>query len=135
MKPSQLPKREHDDFGEGHFKAGRGKRKHQGQDYIAFPGMPIHAQTAGKVERVGYPYKNDFVYRLIVVKDIAGKHWRYMYVHPVVHKGDVVTEGMLLGYAQDVAKKYITNDRYMFNHLHLDIKHNGEFIDPVSVVA
>ena len=51
--------RKSDKWGQGHFGAPRGSRKHNGIDIVTQLGTPILSPIEGKVIRISYPYASD----------------------------------------------------------------------------
>lgn len=116
--PITNPKREHDNWGDGHFAASRSGRPHMGRDYEFSIGEVVRCPVAGTVGRLGYPYSGNSEYRLIEVLTHDHKMiWRFFYVNPTVRAGALVDAGDVIGVAQDIQKKY---DRQMTNHVHVE---------------
>ena len=113
-------KREQDDWGSGDFAASRGGRLHLGRDYLCSPGDAIRAPMEGRVVRIGYPYADAPEYRLVEL--LTGRVlWRFFYVKPVVLQGEFVTMAKVIGHAQDISKKYKSENRGpMGNHVHVE---------------
>lgn len=113
-------KRGLDDWGSGAFGASRGSKVHRGRDYLRQPGEAVRAPMEGRVVRIGYPYPNNMHFKLIEV--LSGSIlWRIFYVKPCVVKGEFVTEGKILGHAQDISGKYVRSTRGpMGNHIHVE---------------
>jgi len=125
-----LPHRGTDDFGNGEFGAPRGNRTHKGIDYACYPGTEIHSTVYGEVTKLGYPYADALQFRYVEITDNEGLKHRFFYVEPNVDFGDRVLQGDVIGYAQDIAGHYNTEDRYMKGHIHYEILSNGEPINP-----
>ena len=120
-----------DPTGNGWFGASRsGGRKHQGTDYCAKPGEKIFACESGKV-RIGYPYRTSKKMKLVEITNDKYQI-KQMYVAPIVNNGQMVTEGEIIGYAQDVANYH--NSPKMKNHVHIEIRKNGVLINPETVI-
>jgi hypothetical protein len=113
--------RESDAWGGGKFGDSRLGRMHKGIDYLAAPGECVRCPVNGVVRRIGYPYSDTQEYRLIEI-DTGGAWVRVFYVEPDVHTQDYVVIGDLLGYAQDIAKRYNQPLREMKNHVHLEVR-------------
>jgi len=115
-----------DAWGGGSFGDPRGDRKHAGIDYLAAPGESVHSPCDGSVRRLGRCYVDDDRYRLVELSasDTYGDlvYVRLLYVDPIVHPDETVYIGDCLGYAQDVAAKYSTDDKKMLNHVHMDVR-------------
>ena len=127
---SRLPKRGTDPMGDGAFGARRGGRTHRGIDYACPPGFEILANESGTVTKLGYPYADDLSYRYVQVTDDLGDAHRYFYVEPVVELHAYVNEGDVIGISQDICARNGYGERGMKNHIHYEIRRNGEFIDP-----
>ena len=127
-------KRGKDAQGSGAYGAPRGSRKHKGLDYWCKPGTRVYSAISGRVTRLGYPYKGNRELRLIEIEtDNYGRQGeliRYMYIQPVVMKGDKVLAGDLLG----VVQKHPAVDRGMKPHVHVDVRQmvnkRRKFVDP-----
>lgn len=103
--------------GSGEFGAKRGLRLHKGIDLEYFPDEPVTAEISGYVNRIVLPYANDFDYTGLEVK---GKYfiWHCMYITPLEGiVGNMVKEGDIIGYAQDIRKRY-QQSSHMLNHTH-----------------
>lgn len=130
MIKATLPMRKCDDFGCGHYGASRGSRRHKGIDYACYPDTEIYPVIRGKVTKIGYPYADDLSYKYIQVTDEHNKDWRYFYIEPYVEVGDFVSPSNAIGKCQDLKLRYET----ITNHVHLEIKENGEYINPEDIV-
>lgn len=123
-----LPIRGLDKHGSGYYGAPRGSRVHNGIDYACPPESEIHPTCPGKVSKHGWAYsdpkKSD--YRYVQVTDVQGYNHRYFYIDAAVDLGVYVTEETVIGTAQDLTKIYpgITN------HVHYEIKKEGDYFDP-----
>lgn len=129
-KAIQMPKRRGcDDFGCGHYLAPRGGRLHQGEDFRYKPGKPVRAFRDGVVTKHGWPYFGDTDYTLIQVSE-NGVDMQYHYVVPALPIGSPVEKGQIIGYAQDIARKYNRPGKTMINHVHYQVKVNGQIQNP-----
>jgi len=123
-------RRKCDAWGCGHFGASRGKRDHNGIDFLAEKGSYVFSPIAGVVSKFGFPYadikKRKFRYVEVVDKD--GYRHRFMYVkpNPVLDIGSEVKVGMKLGRCQHIAEAMPG----MGNHVHYEIKHGNRYVDP-----
>ncbi len=123
-----------DKFGSGHYGASRGYRLHTGIDLAAYAGSEVYSITSGRVSKIGYPYspvdkeKGHLRYVEVHPDKGSGFSFRYFYISPTVAVGDVVTALTVLGIVQDLTVIYpgITN------HMHFEVKIDGEFVDPWS---
>jgi len=114
--------RTQDDYGNGSFGAPRGTHTHQGIDF-----MPqVHAVSAGKVTKIGYPYGDDLSYRYVQITDLKGLDVRYFYINPGVEKGDEINAGQVIGTLQDLGKRYPN----ITPHFHFEVKLKGKVVDP-----
>lgn len=112
-----------DSEGDGAFAARRGNRIHNGVDYEFYAGEAVPAPVSGRVSRIGYCYDDDLSYRYIEIASLNRKAIvRLLYVAPGVHRGDFVTEGDIVGRAQDIAARYSPR---MQNHVHCAV-----WVDP-----
>lgn len=115
-----------DSEGHGAYGAPRGHRLHKGKDYEATPGQIVYAPIEGTVERYARPYADDNNYSGLVIQ---GEHARIkmFYVNPQVEQGDEVKAGQVVGFAQDISKKYGSD---MAPHVHLEFETiNPELFD------
>lgn len=128
--------RTQDKWGAGHWLAPRdnGKRKHLGVDYVNNVGEAITAFEGGEVTKIGYPYRQDddqkAHFRYCEVSAPSGRVWRYFYCEVLVDVGQCVEKGQVLGAAQDLSAVW----EGMTQHCHVDIKFNGERIDPTCLI-
>lgn len=121
-----------DKHGEGHYGAPRGTRTHRGIDIACYGGSVIKSPHHGRVTKISYPYnpkdlkKGHLRYVQITEKD--NHLCRYFYVSPSVSVGDLISPGDIIGIAQGLLKIYpgITD------HIHYEVIHNGNYIDPIK---
>jgi peptidoglycan LD-endopeptidase LytH len=118
-----------DSQGKGYYGASRGARIHYGVDFVAKPGEPVRAFMAGKVSKVGYPYADKLQFRYVEVRRVNGDNLRYFYVNPTVQEGDDISQGEMLGTAQELPYEGITQ------HYHFEVKSQGEFVDPIKYLG
>ncbi|WDO13050.1 M23 family metallopeptidase [Flavobacterium sp. WW92] len=107
-----------DPFGCGSFGAGRGERKHQGEDFTVSPGESIFSPISGTVTRFPFPYGNDLSYTGIEIKN-SEHEIKIFYMTPTVKIGQAIAAGQVIGKAQDIAKKYGAS---MTNHIHVELR-------------
>lgn len=100
------PTRCRDRYGAGYFGASRGKRKHNGVDFVIQPGTQVCAFQRGTVTKLGYCYAKHPQYRYVEITDSRGYRCRYFYVCPAVSDGSDIDRGSPLGTAQDLAPLY-----------------------------
>jgi len=125
-----LPDRGTDDYGSGEYGASRGNRTHNGVDFAVAEGTTILAPATGKVTKIGYVYSDDMSYLYVQITDGIGAHHRIFYVDPEVKLGDqVFGQVSRIGSAQNISNRY-TERGVMKNHVHYEIKFNGEFVEP-----
>jgi hypothetical protein len=117
-----LPQRHNDAWGCGDFGAPRGSHTHRGVDYCCYPDTAIQSHVTGKVTKLGYPYSDDYSFRYVEVTDDANLRHRFFYVKPGVEVGDEITEGMTLGWSQDISGRYRDPKKApMLNHCHYEV--------------
>lgn len=122
----ELPVRQPDKYGEGHWQASRGRRKHNGIDYVVKGGDRVYSPCEGRVTKHGYPYADDLTYQYVQITDANGDHHRLFYVYPLGRVGRWLLKGEFCGYAQSLQHRYpgITD------HVHYEIKRGSEYIEP-----
>lgn len=101
----------------------RNGRMHTGVDFAAPAGTKIYAWKAGKVIQASWSgsYGN-----FIVIQHNDGTISRYAHCSGYAcSKGDVVSKGQVIGYVG-------TTGNSTGNHLHLEIKVNGNFVNPLN---
>jgi murein DD-endopeptidase MepM/ murein hydrolase activator NlpD len=127
-------------MGDGSFGSSRGldgdgnPRLHRGEDYVCTEGTLILSTVDGKVSKIGYPYSNG-IYRYVEVIDENEFCHRFFYVDGAVPPGAEVKEGDVIGTAQAITARVGSNGKTygsqgMKNHIHYEIKKDGEFYDP-----
>ena len=111
-----------DCWGSGAYGASRGDRTHKGVDVVASPNQPIKSLTYGTVSRLGwcydwgkYPTRRHL--RLVVV-ELDGNEFTYMYCSPSVCRGDAVKPGTILGTGQNLQPHF----KGITPHFHFEIK-------------
>ncbi len=122
-----------DPMGSGEFGAPRGGRDHMGTDYLGVPGQTILWVCGGKVVKIGYPYSDDLRFRYVAFKTAEGHYVRQLYVNPdewaVV--GNEIIAGREAGILQALHGRY----PQIKNHCHVDIKLDGHWVDPETVIV
>lgn len=126
-----------DDWGEGHFGAGREQRKHKGVDIVTTPGETVVSPVNGTYVRPANPYTDDLRYSGVMIKADDGSEVKMFYISPApdLKPGDRVEAGKTpIGSSQDITQKYPAtgNKRPITNHVHIQIKKKGKFIDPTK---
>lgn len=101
-------------------------RAHNGVDYAAPTGTPIHATADGTVEYIGTQrgYGN-----VVILKHHSGYSTLYAHQHKFaagLKKGDAVDQGQLIGYVGSTG--WATGP-----HLHYEFRINDKPVDPLSV--
>ncbi len=122
--------RKSDKMGSGNFGSSRdgGIRKHNGIDIVNEPNFPVYALHDGIYTRQNQPYKKDFSYTGLDIKDINGNTNRYFYVTPTISIGANVQKGDIIGYSQNISAKYSPD---MTNHYHFEVRdNNNKVINP-----
>lgn len=136
-----MSKRVLDDWGHGHYGASRGGRPHNGQDFMCNPDVKIQTHIAGEITKYGFCYKPEpgkTSYRYVEVTDKDGYRHRFFYCTLARSQvGQNVFVGDIIGYCQDISKRYRfeadskDNNRYMINHVHYEVKTpKGNFTNP-----
>jgi hypothetical protein len=115
-----------DEAGLGHHGAPRGKRKHNGTDFMCTPGQNVFSPISGKVERLSRPYADDSDYSGIVIGN-EKMTVQLFYLDPSIGVGAEVDMGDIIGIAQDISKKHGGG---MKPHIHLRIVD----IDPMELI-
>lgn len=129
IAPKVAEPRGTDRWGQGHFGAPRGDRKHEGVDYEMPVGSAVLALTAGRVTRTGYAYADDMSYRYVEVTDQHKYRLRYFYVAPTVKIADNVLPGDPLGRLQDLGRRYVG----ITPHVHFEVyEPGGGRLDPAE---
>jgi Peptidase family M23 len=122
-----------DTGGCGHFGASRsGGRTHKGIDILCIPNLEVFAPFDCLVERKVDPY-GDNKYDGLQLLNNLGFELKIMYFEPLEGiVGHEVKQGEILGYCQDISKKY---GSHVPPHLHIELKNTeGVRIDPTAVL-
>lgn len=101
-------------------------KQHDGVDFAAPTGTPIHAASDGVVESVG---RSGGYGNLVVLKHSGGYTTSYAHMSRFaagVHKGSKVKQGEVIGYVG--ATGWATAP-----HLHYELRHNKKPLDPLKV--
>ena len=111
----------------GAYRSAHPTIPHRGQDYFAEPGEPVYSPISGKV-RIAKPYKTDSRYSGV---EVTGAKFatKTFYIDPVVSGGEMVVKGQLIGYTQDLSKKYGASFLAQ-NHVHIEVRENGILRNP-----
>ena len=118
-----------DPFGCGSFGAKRATHIHQGIDLLVNENEPIFAPFDGVVLRFAIPYKDDNKYKGLLLKN-GNFEVKIFYFLPIVNKGEKIKKGQIIGFAQNIAKKYSSK---MQNHVHVEVAENGITINPTNL--
>ena len=107
-----------DPAGSGHYGAPRGKRKHDGIDFLCKPGQTVSCPIeTGLVVRLAYPYETTKYGGLLIKnKHLAIKIF-YLDPWPGII-GTLISRGDPIGIAQDITERY---GGQMRPHLHLAV--------------
>jgi hypothetical protein len=105
-----------DPDGDGHHKAKRGMRLHDGIDFVCDPGQSILMPIDGVVDSISYPYADKTYKGVLITSDRMDiKMW---YFDPYGGSlGEFVEAGRIIGRAQDISEKH----HGMTPHIHLRI--------------
>ena len=110
-----------DRHGSGAWQAPRGKRRHNGEDFICESGDHIESHINGKVTKIGYPYSPTNMdkghLRYVEVTDSNKSRVRYFYIFPTAVIGQDIKKGDILGISQDLTNIY----QGITQHYHLEI--------------
>ncbi len=123
--------RGYDPQGAGHYGASRGKRAHNGVDFVCAIDEEVTALSSGVVTKIGYPYNPGLItkghFRYVEIKDNIGLRCRYFYIMPHVSLGDTVQIGDVIGQSQKLTKVY----QGITQHFHFEVKtKQGRFVNP-----
>ena len=144
LSPTPDQQTRKDGHGEGAFGVSRdkGKRKHNGIDLVAPPGTAITSPVDGTVVTPFDPYPNDpeksGKLKAIRIETKDGHLVDVLYVDvdaAKLKRGTTINKGDPLGPAQDLSSVYPPTDKGpMTNHVHLQIKKDGIYIDPTPLL-
>ena len=100
--------------------------------FLLLKAMRFFVKLAATLQRLAFPYnpsdKKKGHLRYVEVTDIDSRKHRYFYVDPSVKYGDLIKPAMKIVVAQDLDSIYKT----MKNHVHYEVKVNGEPVDPAE---
>lgn len=127
---AELPIR-YDDLGDGYFGAKReGGRKHKGLDLAARIGSPVYASKSGWARAYYIP---DGYGNLVVINHPGLWQTRYGHLHKsAIKKFQWVRQGDIIGF---VGKTGNADSSSIISHLHFEIRHKGEPLDPAVFLA
>ncbi len=141
ISPTGYGIRGDDSWGSGSFGAPRGKRLHDGVDFICTPGQKIWFPfDTGYMVRVANPYsKPGYSGCEIHAMDNGNSYiCKIFYFQPdlyFIHSGEngpIISQGQTIGIAQDISKKYPD----ITWHIHLQVRESGrltDWIDPTTI--
>jgi peptidoglycan hydrolase-like protein with peptidoglycan-binding domain len=126
-----------DAYGEGAYGASRGRRTHDGVDYISQVNQTIEAPLSGKVIRISRPYASGVDANVLEGVEIEAsdgtKCWVW-YIQPAVNiVNQVVKAGTsIIGKAKTLTNRYKNG---ITDHVHVRIHTRyGSSIDPTTVI-
>ncbi len=136
-KPTNRIIRGQDNYGSGHHGASRGKRKHDGADYISKPGQRVKAPLSGKVTKISKPYSSGIDANVLSGVEIVASDgticWVW-YIKPSVGiVGTVVKAGVsVIGKAKTLKNRY---KKGITDHVHVRIHSRDDTkINPARVI-
>lgn len=118
----------HDAYGSGDFLAGRsGSRKHNGIDLRAKIGTPVYAARSGRVSEARF---HNGLGNYVELAHRGGYTTIYAHLSKIdVKEGRFVRQGEKIG---EVGKSGNANYRGIIPHLHLEVRRQGEPLDPMQ---
>ncbi len=128
--------RKSDSYGEGHFGASRGRRTHNGVDYIATVGQHVKAPLSGKVVKISRPYSSGIDALVLsgvqIVASDGTQCWVW-YIQPSANiVGKVVKAGNIIGIVKTLKNRYT---RGITDHIHLRLHgRHGNKINPTNII-
>ena len=134
-----LEQRGTDAWGDGSYGAFRGSRSHRGIDLEVEPGVELYSPVNVRVTKLGLPYipkdSDKIKYQYVQITDYRGYKHRIFYVEPKVVVDQHVDLHTVIGFAQNIASKYTTEEKVMKNHVHYEIiNSNDQYINPEELV-
>ena len=128
LKPLRKMVIRQDSLGSGNFWKSRIGHYHEGIDLECSLGETVYAPISGKIIRKAYPYPTDKRFEGCVIQNETQEvKFFYMVSNRV---GQTVKAGEAIGVCQAINTKYTVS---MKNHIHLEIRENGELINPETV--
>jgi len=124
--PTKTGQIRNDSGGFGYYGAPRGNRKHKGVDFSVEPGEPVFSPCSGVVKRRARPYVGDKHYDGCLIEAKAARIKIFYLNIEEELIGQVVRPGQIIGYAQDISKKYSA----VTPHIHLEISS----VDPMRLI-
>ena len=129
--------RDSDAYGSGQYGASRGRRTHDGVDYIAEPGQQVKAPISGKVLRISKPYSSGVdsnVLQGVEIEASDGTKCWVWYIEPSINiVGQIVKAGTsIIGKAKTLTNRYKNG---ITDHVHVRIHTRyGSSINPATVI-
>lgn len=126
-----------DAYGEGHYGASRGRRTHDGSDYISQPNQSVEAPISGKVVRISRPYASGVdanVLQGVEIEASDGTKCWVWYIEPTVNiVNQVVQAGTsIIGKAKTLTNRYKNG---ITDHVHVRIHTRfGTPLNPETVI-
>ena len=119
-----------DEMGEGHFGASRSRnRLHDGIDIEAPLDYPVRSAKSG---RVSYAAKKGGYGNFVRVEHLDGLNTRYAHLsRTMVKKGSWIRQGDVVG---RVGKTGNADSSDITPHLHFEIRHRGDSLDPTALL-
>lgn len=131
----QPPRLRVDGSGNGAYGSPRGDHSHEGVDLLVLPGQQIFSPFEGVVTRVAMPYADDSRWLGLEIAGSGvweGFRTKVFYIEPVVGiVGQTVGRGDLVGYAQDISRKYGGD---MKDHIHVELWNGNTNLDPTALL-
>jgi len=129
-KPVEPLEMRNDPSGQGHFGASRGRREHQGVDYLVEKGQSVFSPIHGTVTRSAQPYASDSKYQGCVIEN-DDYEVKLFYMIPT-KIGNNVKAGEKIGIAQAISEKYGGS---MKDHIHIEVRtQSGELLNPSDLL-
>ena len=136
-KPTYRPIRGADKYGSGYHGASRGRRKHDGADYVSRPGQNVKAPLSGVVTKISRPYSSGIDAKILSGVEIIASDgttcWVW-YIKPAAKiVAKVVEAGVsVIGRAKTLKNRYKNG---ITDHVHVRIHdRNGRKINPAKVI-
>jgi hypothetical protein len=108
-----------DSWGDGHYMANRGVRKHKGVDFVCAPGSQAVAPVSGIITREVQCYPDDDEYSGFVIQgDSIALKVLYVKLRPGLVGKNVIC-GNTIGTCQDISKRY---GEKMIPHVHVEVE-------------
>jgi len=100
----------------------------------------VTSPVNGTYVRPANPYTDDPRYSGVTIKADDGSEVKVFYITPAtgLKPGDKVEAGKTpIGTSQDIVKKYpaTVDRRPITNHVHIQVKKDGQFIDPTEAIT